>query len=63
MYGADHDSALHLAIKEKVSEAAIALIKSGANIDFPNGKGVTPLMVASLNGNIEVVRVLLQKGV
>ncbi|KAL7522196.1 hypothetical protein ACHAWX_006884 [Stephanocyclus meneghinianus] len=62
VYGSDFDSALHLAIKHGPPEAALALIENGANVDFPNAKGITPLMTASLEGNLEVVRELLKRG-
>ena len=55
LYGSDYDSALHLAIKHGPTEAAMALIENGANVDFPNAK-------VSLEGNIVVVRALLERG-
>ena len=38
MYRNDYDSFLHLAIKHGPTEAAMALIENGANVDFPNAK-------------------------
>lgn len=38
VYGEDHDSALHLAIKKNAVHAAMSLIENGANLDFPNSK-------------------------
>lgn len=62
VYGMDFDSALHVAIRDGPPEASLALIRSGANVNFPNAKGVTPLMTASLEGNVEVVHELLERG-
>ena len=38
MYRNDYDSFLHLAIKHDPTEAAMALIENGANVDCPNAK-------------------------
>jgi len=61
-FGADLDSALHLAIKQHATEAALDLIRAGACVEFPNAKGITPLMIASQEGTLEVVQSLLNKG-
>ncbi len=38
MYRNDYDLFLHLAIKHGPTEAAMALIENGANVDCPNAK-------------------------
>lgn len=38
------------------------LIKPGADIDVPNRTGITPLMYAAYNGNIECMKLLLVAG-
>jgi len=62
VFGTEYDTALHLAIKEHATDAALDLIQSGACVHFPNARGVTPLILASQKGNIAVVRELLRKG-
>eukprot|EP00986_Skeletonema_menzelii_P017871 scaffold22492_cov138-Skeletonema_menzelii.AAC.32 len=62
VFGNDLDTLLHLAIKRGAVDAALDLIEGGACIDFPNAKGITPLMVASQEGNVVIVRALLNKG-
>ncbi len=62
VFGNDLDSLLHLAIKRGAVDAALDLIEEGAFIDFPNAKGITPLMVASQEGNVVIARALLNKG-
>ncbi|KAL7466124.1 hypothetical protein ACHAXS_006421 [Conticribra weissflogii] len=62
VFGTEYDTALHLAIKEHATDAALHLIHSGACVHFPNARGVTPLILASQKGNIAVVRELLRKG-
>ncbi len=43
-------------------EVAQALIEKGANVDYADPSGLTPLMVASLNGPPEMVELLLSSG-
>jgi len=62
VFGFECDSALHLAIKQHATEAALGLIRLGACINVPNAKGITPLMIASQEGTLDVVRALLNKG-
>jgi len=62
VFGNDLDTLLHLAIKRGAVDAALDLIEEGACIDFPNAKGITPLMVASQEGNVVIARALLNKG-
>eukprot|EP00984_Skeletonema_dohrnii_P027812 scaffold17479_cov96-Skeletonema_dohrnii-CCMP3373.AAC.5 len=62
VFGNDLDTLLHLAIKRGAVDAALDLIEGGACIDFPNAKGITPLMTASQEGNVVIARALLDKG-
>ncbi|KAL7439100.1 hypothetical protein ACHAXM_006523 [Skeletonema potamos] len=62
VFGNDLDTALHLAIKRGAIDAALDLIEGGACVNFPNAKGITPLMVASQEGNVIIARALLNKG-
>ena len=61
---------LHLAVRRKDPWAVSMLLTRGANVNEPNGSGMTPLMLAAngwgftvLTGQIEVLRFLLEAGV
>ncbi len=60
----DKDSTRMLAMagSYKSTEAAIALLDGGANPNFADHKGFTPLHVAAEDGAVELVRKLLAKG-
>jgi ankyrin repeat protein len=47
---------------EKKSEIATYLINRGANVNAKDGFGMTSLMWASYNGDVELVKLLLEKG-
>jgi len=53
---------LHAAANDCPSRA-LDCIKNGANIEYKNGKGWTPLIIASFNGSINVLELLLSEGV
>lgn len=61
-FGRDHDSALHMAIRENATDAALELIQLGAPVSAENAKRVTPLVLASQKGPLEVVKELLFRG-
>jgi ankyrin repeat protein len=62
VFGKDWDSALHVCVREGANEAALALLEQGAPFETANLKGVTPLILASQKGNVDVTRALLQQG-
>ena len=62
VFGFECDTALHLAIKQGATDAALDLIEKGAQINFPNAKGISPLMLASQFGDLEAAKALLRKG-
>jgi len=43
------------------SEAAIILLENGANIHHTNKKGMTALHCAAVNGNFDIVQLLLNR--
>jgi len=49
-------------VMEKKSEIATYLINRGANVNAKDGFGMTSLMWASYNGDVELVKLLLEKG-
>jgi uncharacterized protein len=61
-FGRDFDFALHVAIREGATQAALELLAIGAPVDSENAKGVTPLILASQKGNLSVVQALLRRG-
>lgn len=57
-FGADRDSALHHCIRNGHYECAKRLIEEGAVVDVENIKGVTPLILASQSGRLDLVEKL-----
>ena len=60
--GYDGTPALHWVVLVDDIETAKLLLKSGADPKLANRLGVTPLAVASTNGNAEMIRVLVEAG-
>lgn len=66
----DYDVTLHLDMDYGLLEAAemdlvsraLSCIKNGANIEYKNGNGWTPLIVAAFNGSINVLKLLIDEG-
>lgn len=58
-YGA---TALHIAVASPTFRLGRYLINSGANIDAPDGSGITPLLEAVYFGNDAAVRALFEEG-
>lgn len=56
----DHDTALHLAVKENATEAVTLLIQKGANVNSKNSDGFTPIMLAIEKENISMIQKLLE---
>ena len=60
MYGM---TPLHYALQSKNAEAAIALLKAGANPNLPNQDGLIPLsMIGYIPERLDVLELMLQKG-
>ena len=55
-------SLLHLAAELSLKELADVLIKKGLNVNAENCSEETPLYLAVLYGNVEIVELLLKKG-
>lgn len=65
IFGRNRESAIHIAIRGIATEAALCLIAHCSDesiLNVQNGKGVTPLKVASRKGNLTVVKELLRRG-
>lgn len=60
--GTDGDNALHFAVGNSDFSAARALIEAGINIDKAGDLGYTPLHVACIAGNFDMVKLLVEKG-
>jgi ankyrin repeat protein len=58
--GVDGDNALHVAVRK--NNAARALIDAGINVSKAGDLGYTPLHVACMYGNVEMVKLLVEKG-
>ncbi len=59
----DGATALHWAVYLNDAETTAVLIRAGANVAPPNNYGVTPLGLASQNGNAAIIAQLLAAGV
>ena len=62
VYGADEETALHLAALKDDALMALDLIDAGADLDARNGIGETPLYNAVELGNTSVVMALTKSG-
>lgn len=62
VFGKDWDHALHVAIREGATEAALVLIDHGVDLESKNAKHVTPLILAAQKGNLVLVEALLHRG-
>src|SRR5215467_7392793 len=60
--GADGTPALHWLVRVDDFETARRLIRAGADASKPNRYGVTPMSLASANGNAEMIALLLEAG-
>ncbi len=60
----DGNTALHRAVKSEAAGQATLelLVLSGAHIDAPNRRGLTPLHVAAVFGNLNACTILLRHG-
>src|SRR5579862_8492505 len=59
---ADGTTALHWVVRADDLETADVLIRAGANVKAADHYGVTPLALACVNGNAQMVRKLLDGG-
>src|SRR5438876_2450090 len=60
--GWDGDNALHYVVREGDFPAAKALIEAGIKINKAGDLGYTPLHMACMYGNMEMVKLLVDKG-
>jgi len=60
--GADGTPALHWVVRVDDFDTARRLIRAGADPSAPNRYGVTPMALASANGNAEMIALLLEAG-
>jgi uncharacterized small protein (DUF1192 family) len=58
----DGDNALHFAVRENDIGAARALIEAGIEINKAGDLGYTPLHVASMKGDADMVKLLVKNG-
>jgi len=56
------ESALQYAVRGDYTDIAQLLIKCGANIEYRNVHGDTPLLVAAASGSLESAKILLENG-
>jgi uncharacterized protein len=58
----DGDNALHVAVRRNDRKIAKALIDAGIDVNKAGDLGYTPLHVASMAGNLEMVKLLVASG-
>ena len=58
----DGDNALHWIVRSRDKSAAKALIDAGINVNKAGDLGYTPLHVACMQGDVEMVRLLIGSG-
>ena len=56
------DTALHYAVTRSSKVAAEILLEYGANVNLQNKQRLTPISLASKNGDLELLPILLEKG-
>ena len=56
------DTALHYAVTRSSKVAAEILLEYGANVNLQNKQRLTPIGLASKNGDIDLLPILLEKG-
>lgn len=56
------NTALTYAARDGFTEIAGLLIDAGADVDWIDGEGVTPLILASFKGHLDLVKLLLDHG-
>ena len=61
-FGSESNTALTYAARDGFTEIAQLLVDSGADINWIDGEGVTPLILASFKDHIEIVQLLLDHG-
>src|SRR5215471_3313631 len=60
--GPDGTPALHWLVRVDDFETARRLVRAGADASKPNRYGVTPMQLASANGNAKMIALLLEAG-
>ncbi|PRD32516.1 UNVERIFIED_CONTAM: Ankyrin repeat and protein kinase domain-containing protein 1, partial [Trichonephila clavipes] len=50
------NTAMHLATQRKNGELLRLLLNSGGNVDAQNDEGLTPLHIACVNGDLEILK-------
>lgn len=53
---------LHFAAREGNTQAALALLKAGADINQLTGDKTSPLLMATINGHFDLARVFVERG-
>lgn len=60
---AQRNTALHVAVREDSGKAVEALLKSpGVDVNAINQAGETPLMLAAIRGQLDLVKLLVERG-
>lgn len=58
----DGTTALHWAVRDDAVDIAMSLIRAGAAADVADRYGITPLVLAAINGNAVVIDALMKAG-
>ena len=60
--GSRNSTALHFAVEEKHADVVQVLIDAGADVETKNDEGHSPLIVASLSGELTTMKMLVKAG-
>ena len=58
----EDDTILTHVVKIQATDAVLALVNTGADVNLPNRKGITPISAAAHKGNIPIMQILIKAG-
>ena len=62
LFNENDDTILTHVVKMQNTDAVLALIKTGVDVNTPNRKGITPISAAAHKGNVSIMESLIRAG-